>query len=270
VPELQSAQRPPHGAAWERFLTERDRAVFARSGYGRVGGWGERPVVIVVDVTYDFCGDRPEPILDSIARWRNSCGAEAWEAVARIRALVDRAHERRVPVVYTTGMQYRPDGFDAGRWRDKNARFGEPADRDGPPGNAIVAALAPEPQDIVLPKAKPSAFFGTLLTAHLTSLRADSLIVCGTTTSGCVRATVVDGFSHNYRVTVVEDCTFDRGEASHALSIFDIGQKYADVVPVEAALAQLQALPDDLFLSELPALAACDGRAPVHSRSTSQ
>ncbi|MBO0830167.1 MAG: isochorismatase family protein [Streptosporangiales bacterium] len=243
---------------WERFLTERDKKVFGSSGYGATAGPGSRPVVVVVDVTYAFCGDRPEPILESVKRWRNSCGEAAWEAMPHIRALVDAAHEQRVPVVYTTGMDYRPDRFDAGRWADKNTRSAETGGGQAPTvrPNDVVADIAPEPRDLVLAKAKPSAFFGTLLEAHLTALRADTLLVCGTTTSGCVRATVVDGFSYNYRMSIIEEATFDRGEASHHMTLFDMHQKYADVIPVKSALDFIGGLSKDLFISELPILAA--------------
>ena len=241
---------------WTEFLTPRDREVFARSGWGGRGGFGRRPAIVVVDVNYKFCGDRREPILDSIERWCTSCGEEAWDALPRLRRLVDAAHAREVPVIYTTGTDYRPDGFDAGRWRDKNGRLrGDEIEAvdPRPPGNAIMPDIAPSERDIVISKGKPSAFFGTLLQAHLTNLRADSLIVCGTTTSGCVRATAVDGFSHNYRVAVVADCTFDRGQASHHMSLFDLDQKYADVVSLDETLDYLEGLPSGLFAEEFPA-----------------
>ncbi|HZD66264.1 MAG TPA: isochorismatase family protein [Acidimicrobiales bacterium] len=223
---------------WEAFLTERDRAVFAASGYGARAGFGRRPVVVVVDVTYNFCGDRPEPILESITRWRRSCGAEAWDAIPHIATLVAAARALGVPVVFTTGVDYRQDRFDAGRWDDKNARAGVDPEPAGV-GNQVVAEVAPAEGDLVVAKAKPSAFFGTQLASHLVSLGADSLIVCGTTTSGCVRATVVDAFSYNYRVSIVAEGTFDRGQASHAVNLFDMAQKYADVVGLDEVLAHL-------------------------------
>jgi nicotinamidase-related amidase len=96
-------------------------------------------------------------------------------------------------------------------------------------------------------KPKPSAFFGTPLTSHLTLLGADSLIVVGTTTSGCVRASVVDAFSHNYRVAVVEDGCFDRSQASHALALCDMDAKYADVVSSDEVLGHFATLPHGLF-----------------------
>ena len=90
---------------WNKFLTERDKAVFAVSGYGARGGFGKRPALLVIDVNWAFCGDRPEPILESIKRWRNSCGEDAWKALPYIRSLIDKCHEKGVPVLYTTGVR---------------------------------------------------------------------------------------------------------------------------------------------------------------------
>ena len=96
--------------------------------------------------------------------------------------------------------------------------------------------IAPGPRDIVIKKQKPSGFFGTNLASYLTLLGCDSVIVVGTTTSGCVRATVVDAFSLNYRVILAEEGCFDRSEASHAVSLCDMHAKYADVVPTAEIL----------------------------------
>jgi len=114
-------------------------------------------------------------------------------------------------------------------------------------GNEIVAMIAPGPRDIVIKKQKPSGFFGTNLASYLTLLGCDSVIVVGTTTSGCVRATVVDGFSLNYRVIVAEEGCFDRSEASHAVSLCDMHAKYADVVPLAEVLSYFDRLPGGLF-----------------------
>ena len=237
---------------WNDFLTDRDKQVFGAAGYGARAGFGHRPVVTVIDVNYGFCGDKPEPILQSVKRWHNSCGEAAWEAVDAIQRLLAAARAKRLPVIYTTGAGSRPDGFDRGRWLDKNPRGSE--DADSPRKNEIVAEIAPGPADIVITKGKPSAFFGTLLASYLADLGADSVIACGTTTSGCVRATVVDGFSYNYRMSVVEECTFDRGQASHAINLFDMHQKYADVVPLSDVLGYVRGLPDDLFTDRMPVL----------------
>jgi maleamate amidohydrolase len=234
---------------WDEFLTERDRRIFGSAGYGKRAGFGQRPVVLVIDVNYNFVGDRPEPIEESVKRWRNSCGAEGWRAVECIARLTQAARERRVPVIYSTGMDLRPDGWDAGRWRDKNTRRLEDVTVHLDNGNTIVPLIAPQASDIVIRKYKPSVFFGSMLAGFLVDLQADSIIACGATTSGCVRATVLDGFSLNYRMSVVEECTFDRGQASHAVNLFDMHQKYADVVSLDETIAFLCNLPKDLFAS---------------------
>jgi nicotinamidase-related amidase len=231
----------------EIMLDAHDRAVLEAAGYGQRAGFGHRPVLLVVDVNHNFCGDRPEPILDSIRRWRNSCGERAWQAVPHIRRLVDAARGNGVPVMYTTGQDPRPDGLDSGRWADKNRRRGEDHSRTGGRGNVIVEAVAPRPEDIVVTKPKPSAFFATQVHSLLVELKADAVLVCGATTSGCVRATVVDGFSLNYRMSVVAEATFDRVQASHDVNLLDMDQKYADVVSLDQALEHLTSLPAGLF-----------------------
>lgn len=236
---------------WNQFLTERDKAVFAHTGHGARQGWGKRPVLLVIDVNYAFCGDKPEPILESIKRWRNSCGEEAWVGIRAIRQLLDVAREKGLPVIYTTGVK-RADNWDAGGWAWKNSRNAEQpktpvTNRNG---NDIPDEIAPGPRDIVVEKQKPSAFAGTPFAAYLNLLQADSLIITGTTTSGCVRATVLDAFSLNYRCAVVEEGCFDRSQASHAINLCDMHAKYADVVTLEETLEHMATLPAGLF--ELP------------------
>ena len=126
---------------WNKFLTERDKAVFGTSGYGARGGFGKRPALLIIDVNWAFCGDRPEPILESIKRWRNSCGEDAWTALPYIRSLIDKCHDKGVPVMYTTGVR-REDNWDTGSWAWKNSRNEE--DREtivtNLDGNEIVDA----------------------------------------------------------------------------------------------------------------------------------
>jgi nicotinamidase-related amidase len=235
---------------WDAFLTHRDKSVLALSGYAAREGFGERPALLVVDVTYGFCGDRPQPILESIKDWPNSCGEAAWHAIGVIGRLLSQAREKQIPVIYTANVR-RPDGWDYGSWSWKNSRFGESRPKAFPkPPNEIVAEIAPAPSDIVILKQKPSAFFATPLHSYLTLLRCDSIIIAGTTTSGCVRATVVDAFSNNFRIAVVEDGCVDRAEASHALTLFDMDSKYADVVTSAEAIDYLKGLRTGLF--EIP------------------
>jgi maleamate amidohydrolase len=234
---------------WDKYLTERDKQVFAASGYGAPGGFGERPALLVVDVNYGFVGDKPEPILESIKRWMNSCGEDGWKAVAVIKKLITAARRKGVPIIYTTGVR-RDDGWDQGAWAFKNKRVTSDYMGLQPSrlkSNVIVPDIAPGPQDIVIGKQKPSAFCGTPLLGYLVQLRCDSVLVTGTTTSGCVRATAVDAFSANFRVSVVEDGCADRSQISHAVNLLDLNAKYADVVASDEVVAYIGGLPDGLF-----------------------
>ena len=235
---------------WEKFLTDRDKKVFKKSGFGAEAGFGKKPALLVIDVSYNFCGDQREPIVESIKRFHNSCGEDAWDALPHIRKIIDKCHEKNIPVIYTTGT-VREDGWDSGGWAWKNNRTDEDVttpnatgfNRDG---NEIMDQIAPSPQDIVIYKHKPSAFYGTPLSGFLNDLGADSLLVTGTTTSGCVRASVIDAFSQNMRVTVVEEGCFDRSQASHAINLCDMHAKYADVLGIEEVLNFVDGLDVDM------------------------
>jgi nicotinamidase-related amidase len=227
-------------AIWDDLLTPLDREVLQLSGYGARQGLGERPAILAVDVTYNFTGERSEPIVDAVRRSRNACGADAWAAVDAIRRVLGAAREMAVPVIYTVG-EPRRRSVDVGRWGGKNVRAAnEGATGQWDQGNRVVDEIAPQPADYVLRKAKPSAFFGTPLPSYLNELNVDTLIVMGGTTSGCVRATVIDAFSFNYRVGVVLEGTFDRFSGSHKINLFDMWAKYADIITVDEATAYLR------------------------------
>src|SRR5215218_8931868 len=135
---------------WNEFLTERDKAVFDASGYGTRGGFGKRPALVIIDVNWAFCGDRSEPFLESIKRWRNSCGEDAWDALPVLQKLIEVAREREVPVIYTTGVR-RADNWDNGSWSWKNKRAGENRVRvTNHDQNEIMPQIAPGPRDIVV------------------------------------------------------------------------------------------------------------------------
>lgn len=227
---------------WDDVLPEEDRLVFERAGWGKEVGFGERPVLLVVDVIYNFVGDVPEPILKSIERWRYSCGERGWEGVAHLRRLIDAAREQEVPIVYT-GMDRRPDGFDQGAWNWKSHRAGDASDVKGSLGNEIVAEVAPTERDIYFVKDKPSAFHGTHLLDYLIYLGADTVITTGTTTSGCVRASAVDAAQYNFRSVVPEECVWDRSTISHKVNLLDIQMKYGDVKTTDQVVEYLRSLP---------------------------
>lgn len=236
---------------WDDVLTEQDRIVYERAGWGKPAGYGRRPALLIVDVIYNFVGDKPEPILESIKKWRYSCGEVGWEGVYAVRRLIAKAREKRIPLFYTT-WERRADRLDNGAWNRKNFRVDDPIDVQGHPGNKIVAEVAPHPEDISFVKKKPSAFFGTPLTSYLIDMKVDTIILAGTTTSGCIRATAVDGFSYNYYVVVPEECAWDRGEVSHKINLFDIQEKYGDVRKLDDVMSYLDGLPADLYAGILP------------------
>ena len=234
-------------AVWDDILTDRDVQVFAKAGYGSHQGFGDRPAVLIIDVNYNFVGETSEPILDSIEKYRNSCGEEGWEGVYQIQKLLRAARAKGLPILYSTGVP-RQSLADTGRWAGKNQRAIEDQGERAERGTEIVAEIAPEEGDIVIRKMKPSAFFGTPLVSYLNELQIDTLLVGGTTTSGCVRASVLDAFSYNYKVAVIEECTFDRGQASHKINLFDMNAKYADVISLAEAEAYLARVPEGLFM----------------------
>ena len=225
---------------WDDVITERDSQVYAKSGYGGRVGPGKKPAVIVIDVTTAFVGDRPEPILKSIERFPNSCGEAGWKAVGNISKLLDVARAKGVPVFYSASATLNQ--FSVGRWREKHGRAIEEANAQMVTPEHIPKEISPRKGDIVIAKLRPSVFFGTPLASHLVSLGVDTLIATGCTTSGCVRATVIDSFSYTFRTLVVEECVFDRGETSHKVNLFDMHQKYADVVSLRSALEYLQSV----------------------------
>ncbi len=223
-------------AIWNGVITERDKLVFQNyeeAGCGPLSrGFGERPALLIIDVNVDFVGDNPnEDILESIKRYPYSSGVEGWQAVYHTASLLQVARENGIPVIYTTG------GLKA---ISTGARHGEAIQIDK--GQRIADEIAPAAEDIVIYKSAPSAFFGTSLVQHLRSLNIDTVLCCGTTTSGCVRASVIDAFSYRFKVGVIEECSFDRAQTSHKINLFDMNAKYADVVSVEQAKEYFRSL----------------------------
>jgi len=191
---------------WDDILTEQDKKVYEISGFGKEIKLGKRPAVIVIDVTYEFIGDKPEPILESIKRFPLSCGEIGWRCLKGIKILLEKARIKKIPIFYTAS-EFRPESANIGA--TKSAREGILKSKSE--HMMIVKEISPMEGDVVIYKQRASAFFGTPLISHLNWRRVDTLLVCGTTTSGCIRASVVDAFSYGFRVAVIEDCTFDRG-----------------------------------------------------------
>ena len=230
---------------WDRYLTPSDRAHVERYPRSSVG-CGEKPALLLIDLYRAVFGDRPEPLMEAVKTWPSSCGMAAWTSLPHIQKLLAHARRANIPVVHITmladsGML---GWFEAAHRHSAKPAFGTPdaATLDRKKRSPeIIEEVAPIAGEVVLRKTAPSAFWGTPLAAHLNLLGIDTLIVAGESTSGCVRASVVEAAAYRYRVQIVEECVFDRHEATHALNLFDMHMKYADVVPLEQALELITA-----------------------------
>ena len=221
-------QRMPE-RIWEPFLTDQDRALELARPPKQIG-YGSSPALLLVDLYRAVFGDKPQPLFESIKKFPNSCGLAGWNAIPQISELLKVAREERIPVVYVTGLYEEDSGVHGWSDRGSGMKFDTLKPRDLS-RYEIIDELKPAPGEAVLRKSAPSAIWGTPLSAHLNSLGIDTIIIAGESTSGCVRASVVDGRTLAYHMIVVEECVFDRSEASHAINLFDMNQKYANVVP---------------------------------------
>ena len=189
--------------------------IYRKQGFGNSSGFGVQPALLVVDFVNGF----NDPDLFG--------GGNIAQAIAQTAVLLAAAREAGVPVCFTR-VVYAADGSDAGIFCLKAP--GLKILTEDHVSSAVVDELAPAPGEYVLRKTQPSAFFGTDLIGWLVQRRVDTLIVTGATTSGCVRATVVDAMSHNFRTIVATDCVGDRALGPHDANLFDMGQKYADLM----------------------------------------
>jgi len=214
---------------WDNFLTEQDKAHQEVRGKRELNGFGETPCVLAIDDYYSVLGLEREPILESIKTWPMSCGLEGWEAIDKTAELIASARESNIPVIYVHSLEGFPSPW-AGRRGGGGSYLDKLPYEMRIKANEIVAEIEPQPGELVIQKAAPSAFKGTPLLFHLNYEGIDTIITAGETTSGCVRASVVDGATARFRMGVVEECCFDRTQASHWMNLFDLHQKYADVI----------------------------------------
>ncbi len=212
--------------AWNDLIPPDEIEVYARAGYQRRYGLGTRPALLVVDVEYNFTGVPGEELLESIGRYRNSCGPMAWQAIPSIARLLTVCRDRHIPVAFTHGVR-RADTVVAPRV-----------------GTDIVDELVPRPGELVLAKEGASAFFGTSLVRHLIGWGVDTIIHAGCVTSGCVRASVVDAAAYGFKSAIIEECVFDRARVPHVANLFDMDAKYGDVMSLGEIEGYLEGLPD--------------------------
>lgn len=195
---------------------------------------GQRPALLAIDLYNLVFEGGSRPVHEVVKEFKSSCGIYAWNAIKPIQELFNVARSQGLPVIYTTTetrQEANPTAVHA-----TNRRI----QKIGKNAYEIREEFKPRPGDLVIYKERASGFFGTPLIAHLTRLGVDSLIVCGESTSGCVRASVVDAYSHGFHAVVVEECCFDRSLLSHKVSLFDLHHKYADVMHLDEVKSHLQ------------------------------
>ena len=193
---------------------------------------GNNPVVLAIDLYNKAYLGGNRPVIEVDREFSGSCGENAWRALPPTQKLFAAARSAGVPVIYSTRH------VDTGGVQSTNRNLSDLADDI----YDIKEELAPEAGELVIYKERASAFFGTPLIAHLQMKGIDSLIICGESTSGCVRASTVDAYSYGFHNVVVEECTYDRSMLSHKVNLFDLHHKYADVMHVEEVIEHLDGL----------------------------
>jgi maleamate amidohydrolase len=204
--------------------------------YRREVGVGPSPALLAIDLYELAYQGGARPVAEVMKNYPSSCGEYAWAAIEPTKRLFAAARSAGLPVFYST-RDARPQS------QAKDVR--SPRRRDTPVDPGLYASrpeFAPLPQDVVISKLRASAFFGTPLAAHLTQLGVRSVIVCGESTSGCVRASAVDAYSHGFHVTLAEECCFDRSPIPHKANLFDMHHKYADVLHLDEVLRHLDGM----------------------------
>jgi maleamate amidohydrolase len=189
--------------------------IYHRQGMGQSSGMGDAPALVIVDFVVGFS----DPT--------HFGGGNIAPAIAQTVELLAFARRHHWPVAHTR-VVYAEDGSDAGVFTLKAPSLRKLTETS--PLSQIVPELTPVPGELIVRKQGASAFFDTPLAGWLAFRRVDTLVVTGCTTSGCVRATVVDSLQHNYRTIVAEDCVGDRALGPHEANLFDMGQKYADIL----------------------------------------
>ncbi|MDB5528459.1 MAG: hypothetical protein JWR51_1562 [Devosia sp.] len=231
--------------AWADVVPEDLLRIYAP--YRRDTFVGPRPALVLIDlynVAYRGGPVQPETLL---GQYPSSCGIYAHNAIEPTKQLIAASRAAGIPIFYCTSDNRpfaAPQGGGATRRKKASTaqRFADDYE--------IWADFAPQDGDVVIRKQRASIFQGTPLTSHLNLLGVQSLIVCGESTSGCVRASCVDGYSSGLHVSLVEECSFDRHELVHKMNLFDLHHKYADVMHVGEVIAHLDGMIENRVAAE--------------------
>jgi len=198
---------------------------------------GPSPALLLIDLYNSAYKGGPRPPAEIEAQAPGTCGVYAHRAIEPTKRLIAAARRASIPIFYCT-QDTRPNGRPTGAVSTRSKRRIAPTADD----YGIYHEFAPQDGDIVIYKQRASVFQGTPIVSHLSLLGVRSLIVCGESTSGCVRASVVDAYSNGFHISVVEECTYDRVELSHKVSLFDLHHKYVDVMHVDEVVSHLDGI----------------------------
>ena len=194
---------------------------------------GRNPALLAIDLYNRVYEGGDRPVRELISRFPSASGEHAWRAIAPTKRLFAACRKAGIPIVYSTGAAEGPTKLRKRTWA---------SEATGLDPYGIREDFAPEPDDRIIYKERASTFHGTPLDAYLRERRVESLIVCGESTSGCVRASVVEAVALGFHVTIAEECCFDRMTISHKINLYDMHHKYADVMHVDEIVAHLDGL----------------------------
>jgi maleamate amidohydrolase len=197
---------------------------------------GPTPALLAIDLYEMAYQGGPKPVAQLHKTYASTCGENAYAAIEPTKRLFAAARAAGIPIFYTTS-DTRPDSIPSRITATRRQRISL-----DPSLYQIKAEFKPQPGDVVITKQRASAFYGTPIMAHLTQLGIQTVIVCGESTSGCVRASAVDAYSNGFHVVVVEECCFDRSMLSHKVNLFDLHHKYTDVMHVDEVVTHLGSL----------------------------
>jgi maleamate amidohydrolase len=198
---------------------------------------GPSPALLAIDLYNSAYKGGPRPPAEIEAQAPGTCGVYAHRAIEPTKRLFAAARRAGIPIFYCT-QDTRPNNRPMGAVSTRSKRRVAPTLDD----YTIYQEFTPQDGDIVIYKQRASVFQGTPIISHLSLLGVRSLIVCGESTSGCVRASVVDAYSNGFHISVVEECTYDRVELSHKVNLFDLHHKYVDVMHVDEVVSHLDGL----------------------------
>lgn len=215
---------------WRQFLPEEELSIYKSARLTQSGEFGNRAALLIIACTHAFIGSSPDQtISEAIEEYHTACGPVAWQALPHIEKVLKTCRDRSIPVIFTQKDLATQASTATGATKGDIHRSSIISEKELQ-GNKIIDIIKPLETEWILKKARASAFHGTLLATYLKRKGIDTLIVCGTTTSGCVRATVVDAFSYGLNVFVIDDCCFDRANTPHIANLWDMNAKYATVV----------------------------------------